>query len=415
MQNITNTLNSTLSFSHFNSPFPGVIRHGSFRWNHTSSAAVAYRPSSLPTPWPLLVVGLGISLVQAFWTLVSNADRWSEHDDGCRRSTKKRILDWISIVISTIRTWTAFIRAIKAVASNSARSLSPTALFTMTMCMFPGIVRPEGIQGWLMGLNILLAYTSFELVFFARYRGDADYYGSLYLTGGHCPDIGCAAYSSGYVGCSSDPYLMTTDGAKHFLNKDFGLNMIGSAEFVLGLVYNLTLVAIELVIMAGLLFLLFCLPFLIWGAMKQLRTMRWKRLNMSMKWSFQPLNGNPKAWKDKIVYLFQENEDDNPYDTREMRRQFAILAILVVGLTSVVIVPVTESQQTRQKTLQIQDSFGPWTKYYSGNSDNLNGSYEVNGSWSDCFDVPIVHDRLGFLEFWWDQNKAKPLDWLAAM
>ena len=98
-----------------------------------------------------------------------------------------------------------------------------------------------------------------------------------------------------------------------------------------------------------------------------------------------------------------------------MRRQFAILAILVVGLTSVVIVPVTESQQTRQKTLQIQDSFGPWTKYDSGNSYNLNGSYEVNGSWSDCFDVPIVHDRLGFLEFWWDQNKAKPLDWLAAM
>ena len=115
------------------------------------------------------------------------------------------------------------------------------------------------------------------------------------------------------------------------------------------------------------------------------------------------------------MYLLQENEDNGPSDTRALRCVYAVLAILVVGLTSVVIVPITQSQQTRQKMLQIYDGFGPWTEYYSGDSYKLNGNYEVNGSWGDCFDVPIVHDRLGFLEFWWDQNKGRPLDWLAAI
>ena len=284
MRSIANTLNSTLSFSHLTSPFfPSVIRHGSLRWHHTISAAVVYRPSSLPTPWLLLVAGLGTSLVQAFWTLVSNADRWSESDDGGKRSTKEQTLDWISIVISTIRTWTAFIRAIKAVASNSARSLSPTALFNMTMCIFPGMIKSDDIQGWLMASNILRAYTSFESVVPARYRSDSNYYGSLCSTGGHCSAVGCAPYSNGYVGCSSDPYLTTTDGVKHLLNKEFGVNMIGSAELVLGMVYNIKLAAIEFVIMIDLLFLLFCLPFLIWEATRALRTMSWKRPNVSTK------------------------------------------------------------------------------------------------------------------------------------
>ena len=145
------------------------------------------------------------------------------------------------------------------------------------------MIGSEGIQGWLVASNILLAYTSFELVLFARYRGDADYYGSLYLTGAHCPAIGCAPYSNGCFGCSSDPYLTTTDGVKHLLNKEFGVNMIGSAELVLGMVYNIKLAAIEFVIMIDLLFLLFCLPFLIWEATRALRTMSWKRPNVSTK------------------------------------------------------------------------------------------------------------------------------------
>jgi hypothetical protein len=297
--------------------------------------------------------------------------------------------------------------------------------FTLFVSLLPNVFRSESALGVIMGLNVVIVYASFLMLIFARFmRGGADFYGGLYLAGGNCPIVnkGCKENSNLEPGCrwntTSNP---TFNGEKETVNKTFGPNMIGSAEYVLGMLYTLSQLIIMPIVWLGSLVLLIYIPILVVRGIKRMRKVIQRRRfgrevasgtgSRSGDWEEKELTG----WMAKAQSWFVRSEEDDD-DTMICRRFYAAIAILIICLSAAIAIPVTYVQQTRGKTYRIQDSFGPWDLTSTLDEPTYgNNSYETNGSWSDCFDIPTVGDQYGFSEFWWNMNKNRPIEWLAML
>jgi len=203
--------------------------------------------------------------------------------------------------------------------------------------------------------------------------------------------IDCVASSVLPIGCDTSLQGSNESGGVNSgLNRFFGRNMVGTTEFILGVIYNITMLGVVLLVCVGLLLLLLYTPSLISKCMKRI-----KKAKYTEKHEKKPIG---RYWKDKFMsWLAEDDNDEN--DTRELRRTYALFAIFVVGLTTAVTLPVTYTQQTKMRTYRVIDSLGPWVGwaddpvFYGTNVSN-----EANGSWSDCFEIPIPLTQDTFWE-----------------
>jgi hypothetical protein len=167
--------------------------------------------------------------------------------------------------------------------------------------------------------------------------------------------------------------------------------------------------------------LLICIPvFIVRGISRMkkaiLRAKSKKEINLetrsvSESWGKKKLTG----WKAKVKSWFVKDDDEDDHNTIVCRRLYAIFAILIICFSAAIVIPVTYLQQSGGKTYSLQDSFGPYVGTSTLDAVTYNSSFEANGSWSDCFDVPFVGDRYGFFQFWWEMNKNRPIEWLAVL
>lgn len=366
------------------------ITHGQFLNTSTTNTTFVYRPATMMTPWPYLATSMGLDLVLAIYTCYSNSDKFPSDP----RSLVSRLGDLLSILISTIRSWTSFIRAVKGLLDRDSSFMPPTALATLVICMVPTVIRPRGILFYIIALNMLLAYAAFEMTFFRRWNGAThknntefdnlqDYYAGIYISQGNCPSLGCPDTTE-WIGCNSTFFTeeYKLQQWKEIL-KDFGPSKVASAELLLSAFYSFSLLAVAA-----------CIPIALWYCLGCSR------------------HRGKHYWR-----LISDKDYDDP-NYRERRNLWAFYTCIAIFVTGIIIVPIHVDQQINQKTIKVWDSNGPFIEshWHQANFSYPEvGTLRSNGSWSDCFEAPLVSDRKGFLEFWWESKKSRPLEWIGVI
>lgn len=383
MSQISQTINDTIRFRNFESPFDWRnISYGIQRKNHTTDAVLVYKSDTLPLPWPYLVASMGVSLLLAIVYWITGGF-WEN-----RKKSMGFFARLIFVVYHTIRAAIIFIRAVKAVANNSERWMSPTVLLVTMVAMAPAIATNDQFQLCVISVDILLVYTAFELMVFGRFKPGANLYGGFYLAGGNCPRLYEFEDSPNVVGCP--PVNRTLQMLQdQRINRLFGPNTLTTAEFVIGVVCSLSLIIVVPTVVCASLYFVRCL--IICASRRQ--------------------PDKERNSQDDV------NHDSKAEDLWKAKRWIGKASYIVIIIAAIIIIPQTLARQTGEnQRLRIYDSFGPLAPYNRTLDICVAGGYcrmEVGESWDDMFDVQLVHHRLGFFEYWWNTDKTKPLNWLA--
>jgi hypothetical protein len=420
MANLTSWYNETTAISDYTNPFTfSNLTHGQINPNHTTDISLVYRPSSLPTPWPYLTCSIGLSLIMTIYGYVSALDRNNYRaDDNYNPTTFQYIRDFVPLAIATIRCFSAFIRAIKAFTGGAARWAPPSALFLLTMSTYTSTMVTSVPYGQLIGMfNTAIAYIAFELMIWGRYKPDAGFYGRLFIEGGTCQR---SYLNTTYIGCEAMANATDNHIQEQDLNKIMGMNLIGSAEFVLGALFNLSLVIVAILAAAGICmgscYAVSGLYHITCGHSKWKRERYYKKQRkLYEQQQREELEANdPEAYKTSILNPDRYKVDGPDYDGLELKRLYSVITIIVIVLIGIVSIPIHYSQQTSAKKLWVYDGHGPQVLWNSS-EHTFDSSRQIGESWSDSFHVPWVTDRLGFLGWWWEDARKRPLEYLAVV
>lgn len=331
----------------YNVPSPKAVIY-----SNVSSLGIAYTPETLPTPWPILLIGFFLSLALAIYGTVSSIlDLNRSEKDLVKDSVTLLILRYTSTAISTIRSFSAFIATVRAIHSPSERSSSITATLMLAGSIGPSVMAVNKRDIWraaLCGLNLILAsWATFLTGVNTAYRAtnDKSLYGDEMVFGGSCVSV---EYTC--CGCDITAPLNCSDPAIN--SPTIGTNVTTS---------NCVLVAILLL-------------FIAFGALYS---------PVLVVWAFRRA-------------LMGFNHDDGGYAKSEYLRVInasLITGILICGLITIPIHGVGERGQT---------------VYVHNDGITANGS-----AWSTCFPVREPYDYWGFLKEWWSIHKHQATDFLS--
>ena len=167
MNDLTNWINSTTSFSNYTSPYSGTsVYLGTFNPNHTTNAAIASN-STAPTSGA------------ACTSLFSSAYGYSLKRIPEIKKVPKHPKEYVTIsqviaIICTIRSVTVFIKviqAIQAIQSNDACFMAPTGLALMILSMAAYIIEDMSKARFLpLYVDTIIVFTSFEVMFLSDFK-----------------------------------------------------------------------------------------------------------------------------------------------------------------------------------------------------------------------------------------------------
>jgi hypothetical protein len=235
-----------------NTQFIGTATgYGTLDASHHSTVAIIYDPTTLPTPWPVLVTGLSLSILVALYGVLTMNNR---HPDSDGSRSFPHIGDIIATVISAIRATTAFITAIRAVSTYSGRFQSPAALAVLSSSIIPSLF-DGGISPLTLinGYSLLVASLATCIMTFSFYNHKLNYYAEWFLVGGTCPSVlpSCDRISRyPRPGCSDN------GGSSQDLSKFSPQNELAFGEGTLGHITGIgcAFIVIELLVVSLIIF-----------------------------------------------------------------------------------------------------------------------------------------------------------------
>lgn len=189
-----------------------------------------------------------------------------------------------------------------------------------------------------------------------------------------------------------------------------GMNLIGSAEFMLGAIFNLSVLLLAFFVVVG----IFC------GVWIGFLTLFDCGFCGARKWKSREDEKERKK-RDKLELqqssvtrpTLEEDEDYINYGGLELKRKHSVLTINFILLVAVVNIPIHYSQQTTAKKLRIYDGAGSQVVWNV--SSTYGPSMQMGETYTDSFRIPWATDQMGFLEHWWEDARRRPLELLAVV
>jgi hypothetical protein len=377
------------------------------RWdpNHTSTAALIYKESTLPTPWPILLAGYLFSLATALFSSVPGCIKLQRdnYDDGAPPSHFLAIISSAIAGYQSLRAVFAFGAVCQALAETGGRYMAPSGILVLTVSMIPYVfdVNVYGAFRVLAGVGLVCNLITHTMLLIAQH---ADYYGKWYLVGGNCPKIigrskdvrSCPQQY--FVGCFVDKLARRGDAkstvksgyfAAQPRDKIYIRNPIYVGEAILGA----TDILIEITLVVNLYY-----------SLEGIRNIL-RKANMLLSRPFM-FSHNLESFEDKTA--------------------LTLVTAIFTLIFGVVAFPINYVTQTRSTSFVVQDAVGnfseamiqlgnetfdvgePLWQTWTGNG--------VNGSvWTDFFLASTPSDRYGFLELWWRSHRSRVWHWLPLM
>ncbi|KAN0076679.1 hypothetical protein V8E54_006821 [Elaphomyces granulatus] len=403
----TSKCNQPLSIpSYPRSPSPlsnNATVYGLINPEHHSNVSIVYSNATLPTPWPVLLAGL-------LWSFLSTLRLWLFSGKG----RTSRFVACGLVLVTTLRCIAAFVAAVQAMEIAGGRFRPPSAVITLLLSALSFLFKPGyGVSYILAIISSFFAFITLTMMVAIRIRNENDYYAKWLVVGGNCPIIvgidtltPCPFIS--YVGCGLDQIPQTNELAlaNNALYGSYRSNNNPNTfenrnHLVLGeLVLGLLLLTPFMIGFGIVLLFLACIFYLIWEALKL------------VAWSL--------AHPFRVLSL--EEDDLGP---NEKRLGFFVGPVfaLIIAIYIATSFPLHYVQERHPTGFFVLDSYGPLqpaeyqdTTYYgivqgSWTGDSANGT----GSWSDYFYVETPAEDLGFLDYWWEENVGRAMNWLAVL
>jgi hypothetical protein len=353
---MTNSSTSRTAGNLTSSFYTGVILHGVYNKNHTSTAFIGYDPSTPLTPWPIVTGSIGLSFITACWALHT-----------IRKSSDQ---SWVAglgfTIVNTVRSVSTFIAACRAIAGDGGRWLAPSSVCAMVLANIPYTYRSPAPFDSVALINTLLSFAALGITGLAPwYRWNGLSYGKLGIFGGNCPVSNSGSFCP-------DLITFTTVGCGWADPKDKtyqfdGTTFLSLVEKIIGVLFFAPFAFCSA----------FIVPCLIVGVLAKAASgiTEWLK---SPDW--EPANGDKHRKRQKVFLILN------------------VVFILITGLATVSAHLNLELQQSSDPFVVI-DSFGPVRN---------RSATPAGESWTDCFVVNEVHDRLGFLVLWWSTAKSRP-------
>lgn len=326
---------------------------------HTSTVGIAYTPSTLPTPWPILSIGFLLSFLTALWGAVSNFLQYRSRSQESRPPRKSSgifspLLTVLATIITTIRSVSALIQAIRATQNGTNRPADIMALFALLISssqylFLNTVLNPyerlhirilNNTMRSLAAFDIIFVLISGLIMFSLLIKGNS-FYAKWTLVGGTCPTVVERCTQLSYVGCRISTFV----GAAR-INAKY-INTVNSANYL------------RLEQLLGGIFLIMVL----FGTLPLFLRQR------------------------RILKRSGGNVERSPV-FRTFLHFGACLSITMLAATAI---PLAAVQETNPKAINIVDSFGAILP-----ASSSNGS-----SWSDCFTITAPANKYGFLDIWW--------------
>jgi hypothetical protein len=337
---------------------------------HTSTANLVYEPRTLPTPWPILIIGFVVSFLTALWATISNFKQHKQiQRSRSSRQSSTIILSSLTIlilIITSIRSVSALIQTIRATQNGNNRAADILALCALLIsnCQYifmNTVSNPYELRHihmlnmslrFLAGIDILFVLIS-SFTLFSMLVNDDNYYAKWFLEGGTCPVPvdGCSQLA--YVGCRVSAITGETRINAKNLNTVNNANFLRLEQLLTGIFLIATLISM--------------LPFLL----RQRKIIKRNGVNVTSESALR-------------AYL-------------RLGACFLIVILAVISLS------LTAVQERNPKAIHIIDSFGAVLP-----ASSSNGS-----SWSDCFVIKAPANQYGFLDVWWTERRSKVVDLLS--
>jgi hypothetical protein len=153
------SLDNLSTFDNLTSPFyTGTVLQGFYNTNHTSTVGIAFDRTSLPTPWPILLGSLGLSLITASWALYT-----------IRESARRNWFTglWFTL-LNTIRSVSALVATSRIIAGHGGHWSPPTSLCTLVLANIPYIYRSPAPFDSIAIINTLIAFAALGMAALLR-------------------------------------------------------------------------------------------------------------------------------------------------------------------------------------------------------------------------------------------------------
>jgi hypothetical protein len=401
MESSSNSLGSAVSLvSPFNS---STTYFGTLNPYRTTNATVVYDPRTLPTPWPYLAASYALSFLCAVFGIISPAVTATfqelfrriirlfgrkERDDPPENTWGSfiTVFKLIFLAILTIRSVSAFVIAVKAVGSNSARFAAPSALAVLLMAIVPYIVDKAAPHAAIRALGVidaLLVFIALCLMVYGTLNKSGFYYGRLFPAGGNCAIYvrNCNKLYLDLVGCGVGFNKYSTTDVNEIQRNPvaFSEAILGSLMFIMGLPVFVVAVMVVYSLARG----------LAW-ATRQIDN--WTSKTFAKR-------ERTEAALPRIPKLREKLENER------VLRHFSWLTVFAILLFSVVALPINHYQMTRPRPHHVVDGGGPLALPETG--PGYTYIFGNHTSWIDCFEVTPPHDRYGFWGLWWEEHRKQ--------
>jgi hypothetical protein len=237
-------------------------------------------------------------------------------------------------------------------------------------------------------VNCFLVYAALAIMVYGRLKGSMFYYGKFFMEDGICPVAihgGCEEVS--FVGCGpkfDNPTPLDVNGMER--------NYIAWSEAIMGS-------------------LMFFLGIPILAAAILLIFMIFRTFARLLKFASNLASGGRRNANSDL--LSPKEVLEKKLKNEKTLAGFGAFALIVIAAFAVVSIPINYFQTVKPKSFTIIDGGGPLkmthlTGYYQlpdGSVGWRNYTAENGSSWNDCFTIKPVHDKMGFVGIWWDEQK----------
>lgn len=348
------SLNVWSTSKNFTSPFyTEAIVHGVYDANHTSTVGIAFDRSTLPTPWPIIVASIGLSLITASWALYTIR----------KGSNRSWVAGLCFSLLNTVRSVAALVSASRALAGHGGLWPAPSATCALVLSNIPYTYRSPAPFDSVAIIDTLLSFTALGITGLAPwYRWEGLSYGKMSIFGGNCPAFVALCPDQSHLNYAGCGWIDPKDPDYQF----DGSTIVSLVEKIIGMAF-----------FAPLAFGSWIVVFLVIGLLA-------KAFSGITEWLSDP------DW-----------EPANCDKHRRRQKVFLILKVVFISIAGLATISAHLNQE-RPKPIYpslLLDSFGPVR----------NLSTESAGeSWTDCFVVDLPWGRLGFMDIWWSTAKSRP-------
>lgn len=402
--------------------------NGFFDPSHISTAAIVYSPNTIPTPWPILTLSFGISILTSAWASGLAIHRYLREQRGRPISSASAFatgLTGAAIIYSFIRICATFILAIRAGLSGSeTKSPDLSAVYgmffsTSQYMVLDVIESPTSTSqvkaNWMfkkiVGLIILVLLVTEFLLAIRILKKSPPYYSKWALIGGECPLPVRDCSQLAFVGCGQDA-LTGVDRVPYM-----DINTLHNANFLRLLQFIVAVIAMMILGLLGVAFL----SNLVTTACQlrehfsvyKPRFPSWSsRSRQQPKFRMTRVRQDSDEFERPKFRITVEVTPSSKLSTSGGHLYLKMIPTILILVFAVVSVPLTYRQQSNPRSLHIIDSFGSATPIPNSHHGT---SYTGGNStiWTDCFQIQAPTDKYGFLQYWWSDHQNRIAEVLA--